>query len=74
MKTLVFCLEEPSAKAMLEGVLPRMLPGSLAVKFIIFKGKQDLEKQLVKRLRGWRAPDTQFVVMRDHAFHVGPGG
>ena len=65
MKTLVFCLEEPSAKAMLEGVLPRMLPGSLAVKFIIFKGKQDLEKQLVKRLRGWRTPDTQFVVMRD---------
>ncbi len=65
MRTLVFCLEEPSAKAMLEGVLPRMLPDDICFKFIVFQGKQDLEKQLVKRLRGWRTPDTRFIVMRD---------
>lgn len=65
MKTLVFCLEEPSAKEMLQGVLPRMLPDIVTPRFIIFRGKQDLEKQLVKRLRGWRTPNTQFVVMRD---------
>lgn len=65
MKTLVFCLEEPSAEEMLKGVLPRILPDDVTPRFIIFKGKQDLEKQLVKRLRGWRAPNTQFVVMRD---------
>lgn len=65
MKTLVFCLEEPSAREMLEGVLPRVLPANVTPRFIIFKGKQDLEKQLVKRLRGWCTPNTQFVVMRD---------
>ncbi len=65
MKTIVFCLEEPSAKKMLQGVLPRILPDDVTTKFIVFKGKQHLEKQLVKRLRGWLTPDTQFVVMRD---------
>lgn len=65
MKTIVFCLEEPSAKEMLEGLLPRMLPVDVICRFIIFRGKQDLEKQLVRRLRGWCTPDTQFVVMRD---------
>ncbi|MBW2298116.1 MAG: hypothetical protein JRF32_10985 [Deltaproteobacteria bacterium] len=65
MKTIVFCLEEPSAKEMLKGVLPRILPDDVSTKYIIFQGKQDLEKRLVKRLRGWCTPDTKFVVMRD---------
>ncbi len=65
MKTLVFCLEEPSAKEMLKGVLPRILADDVTIRFIIFKGKQDLEKQLVKRLRSWLTPDTQFLMMRD---------
>jgi len=65
MKTLVFCLEEPSAQEMLKGLLPRILPPEITTKYIVFQGKQDLEKQLVRRLRLWRAPDTLFVVMRD---------
>lgn len=65
MTTLVFCLEEPSARAMLQGVLPRLLDGDIEVKYIVFEGKQDLHKQLVKRLRHWQQPDTRFVVMRD---------
>lgn len=65
MKTLVICLEEPSAKAMLEGVLPRILPESVQVRFIVFEGKQDMHKQLVRKLRSWQAPDSKFVVMRD---------
>jgi len=65
MKTIVFCLEEPSAKEMLQGVLPRILPDDVLLRYIIFQGKQDLEKQLVKRLRGWCTPATRFVVMRD---------
>jgi hypothetical protein len=65
MKTIVFFLEEPSAREMLEGVLPRILPENIQTRFLIFQGKQDLEKNLVKRLRGWRMPDSFFVVMRD---------
>ncbi len=65
MMTLVFCLEELSAREMLKGLLPKILPSDVVPRYITFQGKQDLEKQLVKRLRGWRTPNTQFVVMRD---------
>ncbi len=33
--------------------------------YLVFEGKQDLEKRLLRRLRGWQLPDTQFVVLRD---------
>lgn len=65
MKTMVFFLEEPSAREMLEGLLPRVLPEEFEKRYIIFKGKQDLERHLEKRLRGWRLPDSAFVVIRD---------
>lgn len=65
MSHLVFCLEEPSAKAMLEKLLPRILPEGVSVGYIVFEGKQDLHKQLGKRLRGWQRPDTRFIVIRD---------
>lgn len=64
MIQLVFLLEEESAKAMLEGFLPRILPDT-PCRCVPFEGKSDLERQLVRRLRGWRAPDTRFVVLRD---------
>ncbi|MCR3981994.1 DUF4276 family protein [Aeromonas caviae] len=63
MTTVVFCLEEPSARAMLEGVIPRLFP-DVQFRFVVFEGKQDLHKRLVMRLRGWQG-DALFVVMRD---------
>lgn len=65
MKTIVFFLEEPSAKEMLIGVLPRILHENIQVRYIVFRGKQDLEKNLKKKMNGWRMPDSVFVVMRD---------
>ncbi|MBE0584989.1 MAG: DUF4276 family protein [Desulfofustis sp.] len=65
MKTIVFFLEEPSAREMLVGVLPRVLPENVQVRYLVFQGKQDLEKNLKKKLRGWRIPESVFVVMRD---------
>jgi hypothetical protein len=65
MRTLVFFLEEPSAKAMLQGLLPRLLPEDVHPRFVVFEGKQDLEKQLVRRLRGWIEPESAFIVLRD---------
>ena len=65
MTELVFFLEEPSAQAMLEGLLPRLLPEDVVFRCIPFEGKQDLERQLVRRLRGYRNPDARFVVIRD---------
>lgn len=63
MTSLVFFLEELSAKEMLKGVLPRLLP-DIQAYFVVFEGKQDLEKQLVRKMRLWQG-DAHFVVMRD---------
>jgi len=65
MKTLVFLLEELSAKALLQGLVPRLVGPNVETRYLVFEGKQDLEGQLVKRLRGWQAPDSVFVVLRD---------
>ena len=65
MTTLVFFLEEPSAQEMLQGFLPRLLPAAVTVRYVPFEGKSDLERQLVRKLRGWRTPETRFVVLRD---------
>lgn len=62
---LVFLLEERSAKEMLDGLLPRILRGEVSYRCIVFEGKQDLERQLVQRIRGYRVPHTRFVVLRD---------
>ena len=65
MRELVFFLEEQSAKEMLNGLLPKLLDENTCHRCICFEGKQDLEKQLKKRLRNWCNPNTDFVVLRD---------
>ncbi len=66
MRSLVVFTEEPSAKVMLESLLPRLLPQErCSFVCIAFEGKQDLEKQLPIKLRGWRTPNTHFIVLRD---------
>jgi hypothetical protein len=65
MKTLVLFLEERSAKAFLEEFLPHILTDQWKLFCISFEGKQDLEKQLPRKLRNWQKPDTIFVVLRD---------
>ena len=64
-KELVFFLEEPSAQALLETLLPRLLDASITPRFVVFEGKQDLERQLERRLRGYQNTMARFVVMRD---------
>lgn len=65
MKPLVFLLEEPSAQDALEGFLPSILPAGAEVRFLVFEGKQDLEKRMVRTMRAWQQPEARFVVMRD---------
>ena len=65
MIQLVFFLEEPSAEAMLQGFLPKILPEGLSYRCIVFEGKQDLDKQLLRRIRGYQVPDARFVILRD---------
>jgi len=65
MKELVFLLEEESAKQMLQGLLPRFLDPDVQPRLMVFEGKQDLEKQMVKRMRGYSNPHARFIVLRD---------
>jgi hypothetical protein len=39
MSELVFMLEEPSARVMLEGLLPKMLPTEVIPRYVVFEGK-----------------------------------
>jgi hypothetical protein len=65
MTTLVFFLEEPSARAMLESFLPGILPEGFESQFVVFEGKSDLDKRLSMKLRVWQKPDCRFIIMRD---------
>lgn len=69
MRELVFLLEEPSAKAMLESLLPRLLQEGTYFRCIPFEGKQDLEKQLMRRIRAYQNERARFIVLRDQDSH-----
>ncbi|MDP8219766.1 MAG: DUF4276 family protein [Candidatus Stygibacter frigidus] len=65
MSSVVFFLEEDSAKAFLENFVPRNFSQNNEYIFITFEGKQDMEKQLPRKLRNWQRPDSLFVIFRD---------
>lgn len=62
---LVFLLEGESERDFLELLLPKILPPEIEPHFMVFEGKQDLEKNVVPKLKRWLRPNSQFVVMRD---------
>ena len=62
---LVVLLEEPSAEDFLREIIRKVVPETVCVHFLVFEGKQDLEKQLPRRVRGWLQPNSRFFVMRD---------
>lgn len=69
MKELVFLVEELSAKAMLDALLPRILQEGIEFRCIPFEGKQDLEKQMVRKIRAYQNSQARFIIMRDLDSH-----
>lgn len=69
MKELVFLLEERSAKALLESLLPRILNENIQFRCIPFEGKQDLEKQLSRKIKAYQNGQARFIVLRDQDSH-----
>ncbi|MBN8731223.1 MAG: DUF4276 family protein [Acidobacteria bacterium] len=67
MREIVFCLEEESARVLLDGLMKRLLPEGceMAWSCIVFEGKQDLDKQLERKLRHYLNPKARFLVLRD---------
>jgi len=66
-RTMVFLLEEYSARVFLEEFIFRAFPvlDDWETRFIVFEGKRDLERRLTRKLEGWLLPNTAFVVLRD---------
>ncbi|MCB9497646.1 MAG: DUF4276 family protein [Fibrobacteria bacterium] len=64
-RTLVVFVEETSAKTLLETILPKILPPEVGHRIVPFEGKSDLEKQLIGKIRGWKTPNSRFLVLRD---------
>ncbi len=66
---LIFLVEEPSMKELLDHLLPRIFPNWVeGENFLCVKhsGKADLEKSIPKKLKAWREPNARFVVVRDN--------
>lgn len=65
---VIFLLEEPSVEALLEYLLPRLLPAGTDFELIVFQGKKDLLGNLPARLKGykrWIPSDWRIVVLVD---------
>lgn len=63
---LVFLLEEPSMKYLLDELLPKILPEGIDFLTIPHSGKRSLEKSIPRKLRGWNEPgDIRFVILHD---------
>lgn len=62
---LVFLLEEPSMKDLLDSWMPRQFPG---VNFLCVphQGKSDLDKSIPRKLAAWKIPGDCFIIVRDN--------
>jgi hypothetical protein len=70
MGRLVFLLEEPSMKLLLEGLLPRLMPGWVAGQHFLcvaHQGKSDLDLSIPRKLSAWQYPGDRFV-NRSHSY------
>lgn len=62
---IVFLLEEPSSKIVLEKILPQIIPSGIEYQLISHQGKSDLKKSIPIKLRGWNEPDVRFLILQD---------
>ncbi len=67
MRRVVFLLEEPSMKHLLDALLPRLAPG-MDFLCVPHEGKNDLECSIPRKLMAWNEPGTRFVIVRDNDF------
>lgn len=50
---IVFMVEEPSMKNVLDILLPKILPENVTFRVIPHSGKSDLQNSVPKKLKGW---------------------
>ncbi|HXJ19108.1 MAG TPA: DUF4276 family protein [Polyangia bacterium] len=52
-------------RVLIESLLPRLFPW-LEFLCVTHEGKQDLDKSIPRKLRGWKVPGDRFVIVRDN--------
>lgn len=52
-------------KYFLDGFLRGVISDHISIQYLVHEGKQDLDKSIPRKLRGWRTPHSYFVVVRD---------
>jgi Domain of unknown function (DUF4276) len=66
---MIFLVEEPSMKVLLDGLLPRLFPGwqeKIHFMCVAHEGKSDLDKSVPRKLKEWRIPGDRFIIVRDN--------
>lgn len=67
---LIFLLEEPSMKNVLEPILHKLIPKDVTYICIAHEGKQDLTKSIPKKIKAFSfQPETKFVILQDQDSH-----
>ncbi|MCD8487030.1 MAG: DUF4276 family protein [Desertifilum sp.] len=68
---VIFLLEEPSAKIVLDAILPKIIPEHITYICIDHQGKDDLTKSIPKKIKAFQCfkPDTKFVIVHDQDSH-----
>jgi Domain of unknown function (DUF4276) len=67
---LIFLLEEPSIKNVLDKLLPKLIPDEIIYICISHQGKQDLVKSIPKKIKAFQFnPATKFVIVHDQDSH-----
>lgn len=72
---IIFLLEEPSMKGLIEHLLPRMFPGWMTGQQFLcvsHEGKSDLDRSIPRKLANWHFPNDRFVIVRDNDNANGP--
>jgi hypothetical protein len=66
---IIFLLEEPSMRVLLDDWLPRLFPGWVDgehFQCVPHEGKSDLDRSIPRKLAAWRIPGDRFVIVRDN--------
>lgn len=66
---IIFLLEEPSMRVLLDNWLPRIFPGWVDgqhFQCVPHEGKSDLDRSIPRKLAAWRIPGDRFVIVRDN--------
>lgn len=66
MKEIVVLTEERSMEPVLRRLEEHLNLQDITISIITHNGISDLKKSLPRKLRGWRNPDSRFLIIRDN--------